>query len=151
MKIGIGSDHRGAGYKKLIIDILKQNNHKVVDYGADNKRVDYSDIACRVAFAVTCKDIERAVLIGSIGSEMALTANKINGIRAVACFDDFHTRLAREKLDCNVLCLAGELTSEPLLDRIVRVWLATEPAKGRYIRRLSKIDAIEQALNCSRL
>jgi RpiB/LacA/LacB family sugar-phosphate isomerase len=131
--------------------MLRQADHKVVDFGEKNKRVDYSDIASRVAFGVSCASVERAVLLGAIGSEMALAANKIEGIRAVACFDEMQARLSREHLNSNVLCLGCELTSTSVMVKIIETWLNTGRGSGRYARRLSKIEVLEEALHRSKV
>ena len=148
MKVGIGADNRGAGCKKLVSDILKQKGHTVIDFGVHQKiRMDYANIACKVGFAIGCEEVHSAVLIGAMGSEMALAANKLSGIRAVACYDEMHARLAKEKLDCNILCLACELTPETLITKIVETWLSSTPANARYKRRLQEIQALEQVLH----
>jgi len=148
MNIGIGADNRGAGCKKLVSDVIKNLNHNVIDFGVkNNQRMNYSNIACKVAFSLGCQDIDAAVLIGAIGSEMALAANKIPGIRAVACYDQMQAQLAKEKLDCNVLCLAYELTPENLIAKIVETWLTSKPADGRYKRSLLEIQVLEDALH----
>ncbi len=147
MKIGVGNDHRARKAKKDIIDMLRQTEHEIIDFGANDKLVDYADIACKVGFAVSCESVDRGILLGSMGGEMALVANKIEGIRAVPCYDEMQARLSREKLDCNILCLACELTSQSLIPKIVQKWLTTQPDQNdRHFRRISKIEVIEESL-----
>ena len=75
---------------------------------------------------------------------MCISANKVKGIRAALCYDELSARISRHHNDANVMCVSGELLGEVLLRRMVEVWLATDFAGGRHLRRVQKIQAIEQ-------
>ena len=46
MKLAIGNDHAGADLKKKIVNLLKDQNIEVINYGTDqNESVDYPDFA----------------------------------------------------------------------------------------------------------
>ena len=57
--------------------------------------------------------------------------------------DSDAAEMARRHNDANVLCVAGDLTGEVLLRKIVEVWLGTQFNGGRHERRVRKITAIE--------
>ena len=145
MKIVVGNDHRGFEAKKQIKAIVTQLGHECIDVGTDDSNpVDYPDLAYLAAMAVSKKQADRAILACGTGLGMSITANKIKGIRAALCHDELSARISRHHNDANVLCVSGDLIGEVLLRKIVEVWLNTEFASGRHLRRVRKITAIEQ-------
>jgi ribose 5-phosphate isomerase B len=145
MKIALGSDHRGYKAKELVKTIVTQLGHECIDFGAsDNNPVDYPDAAYLAARAVAEKKADRAILACGTGIGMCITANKVQGIRAALCYDELSARISRHHNDANVLCVSGELLGEVLLRKMVEVWLTTDFSGGRHLRRVRKIEAIEQ-------
>ena len=145
MKIVVGSDHRGYKVKELIKTMVTQLGHECFDVGTiDNNPTDYPDPAYRAAKAVAEKKADRAILACGTGIGMCISANKVKGIRAALCYDELSARISRHHNDANILCVSGELLGEVLLRRMVEVWLGTDFAGGRHLRRVLKIQAIEQ-------
>ena len=145
MKVVVGSDHRGYKVKELIKTIVTQLGHECIDVGTlDNNPVDYPDPAYHAAKAVAEKKADRAILACGTGIGMSISANKVKGVRAALCYDELSARISRHHNDANVLCVSGELLGEVLLRRMVEVWLGTDFAGGRHLRRVRKIQAIEQ-------
>jgi ribose 5-phosphate isomerase B len=145
MKVVVGSDHRGYKVKELIKTMVTQLGHECLDVGTlDNNPVDYPDTAYLAARAVAEKKADRAILACGTGIGMCISANKVKGIRAALCYDELSARISRHHNDANVMCVSGELLGEVLLRRMVEVWLATDFAGGRHLRRVQKIQAIEQ-------
>jgi ribose 5-phosphate isomerase B len=144
MKIAIGSDHRGYEAKRRISLLLQQLGHEVLDMGAAGKEsVDYPDFAFQVAQAVSEGRVDRGVLICGTGIGMCIAANKVRGVRAAPCHDSITAEMSRRHNDANVLCLSGDLLGEELIDRMVRIWLATEFEGSRHARRVEKIARFE--------
>ena len=77
---------------------------------------------------------------------MCITCNKVNGIRAALCTDEYMAKKAREHNDANVLCLGARLEyasdREKMLN-IVNQFLNSSFEGGRHLRRLKKIEEIE--------
>lgn len=145
MKIAVGSDHRGYEAKQHIKNIITQLGHECVDVGTnDSNPVDYPDPAYAAATAVAESKADRAILACGTGIGMSITANKVKGIRAALCHDELSAQISRHHNDANVLCIAGDLTGEVLLRKIVEAWLNTEFHGGRHLRRVKKITAIEE-------
>ncbi len=150
MRIAIGCDHRGLSLKNSVINILKDKGHSYEDFGCySEESIDYPDIAEAVAKSVISEESDCGILICSTGAGMSIAANKVNGIRAVLCFDSFLALRARQHNDANVLCLAASVNPD-LLNDIVTNFLDGEFEGGRHQRRLDKIKAIEadNRLNC---
>jgi ribose 5-phosphate isomerase B len=144
MKIAIGSDHRGVDTKRRLTTNLKGMGHEVVDLGVEGaESVDYPDYAYAVSKLVGCGKADRGVLICGTGLGMCIAANKVNGVRAASCHDNFTAEMSRRHNDANVLCLSADLIGEELIDRMVRVWMETPFEGGRHARRVEKIAKIE--------
>jgi len=145
MRIAIGNDHRGVQFKRKLIDLLHRLGHETVDVGTDSAdSVDYPDIASVVARQVAHHEADRGILICGTGIGMAITANKVPGIRATTCHDEVTAEICRRHNDVNVLCLSADLVGEQRVQRMVEVWLTTEFDGGRHERRLCKIADLER-------
>jgi ribose 5-phosphate isomerase B len=148
MKVAIGSDHRGFHVKEIIKSIVTQLGHEAVDMGtASDHPVDYPDIAYLGATAVSKKEVDRAILICATGIGMCIAANKIPGVRAALCHDDFTAGVSRGHNDSNVLCISADQVGRVVLRKMVETWLGTDFFGGRHERRLNKIVAIEKGLD----
>jgi ribose 5-phosphate isomerase B len=144
MKIAIGSDHRGYEAKTRLAALLRQLGHDVLDVGPEGKEsVDYPDFAFQVAEAVSSKRAERGILLCGTGIGMCIAANKVHGVRAAPCHDSITAEMSRRHNDANILCLSADLLGEDLMERMVRIWLATAFEGGRHARRVDKIVRFE--------
>lgn len=148
MRIAIGNDHRGVHFKNKLQEMLVGMNHDVIDVGTNSSEsVDYPDIASDVACKVASGEVDRGILVCGTGIGMAVTANKVPGIRATTCHDEVTAEICRRHNDVNVLCLSGDLSGEQRVERMVQVWLNTQFDGGRHQRRLDKITELENK-NC---
>ncbi len=146
MKIAIGADHGGVDLKEVIRQHLESQGHEVQDFGAHSREsTDYPDFARPVAEAVAGGQFDRGILICGTGQGMAMTANKVRGIRAAVCLDTYSARMSREHNNANVLCLGGRVVGPGLAVDIVDIWLRTEFSDApRHHRRVEKIAEVER-------
>jgi ribose 5-phosphate isomerase B len=141
MKIAIGSDHAGFGYKQKIKDFLGRLGHPVLDLGTDSEvPVDYPLFIRPVALMVVNGEAERGIVLGGSGNGEAMVANRIRGIRCALCWNVESARLARQHNDANMLSLGQRMVTEQLALEIVRTWLETPFEGGRHVRRIELID-----------
>jgi len=143
-KIFIASDHAGYETKENIIQFLENENYDIENLGCDsNNSVDYPDYAICVAKNVienmakysNCKGI----LVCGTGSGMAITANKIKGIRAVNCFNSEMAEMAIKHNDANILCLGARVLKFDTIKSIIETFLNSEFEGGRHQIRVDKI------------
>ena len=144
MRIAIGSDHRGVAARLRLIGLLERMGHDVFDCGSHGtEAVDYPDIAADVAGRVSRGTADRGILLCCTGVGMAITANKVPGVRAATCHDEVTAELSRRHNDLNVLCLSAEMLGPEVQDKMIHTWLETPFEGGRHARRLAKITALE--------
>jgi len=143
-RITIGSDHTGLVMKSALVQHLRGRGLAVTDLGtAGNAPVDYPDVAGAVALAVARKEADAGIAIDGAGIGSAIAANKVRGVRAAMCANETIARYSREHNGANVITLGSTLLTAPEAIRIVDVWLGTAMSEERYIRRLTKIKALE--------
>ena len=145
MKIAIGADHLGLPLKETVKAHLIELGHDVVDYGVlDETPVDYPDVAIQVARDVAAGAFGRAILVCGTGIGMAITANKVPGVRAASVTDPYSAERARKSNDAQVLCLGSRVVGPALADLLVDHWLASEFQGGGSARKVAKIDALDR-------
>lgn len=145
--IAIGSDHTGYDVKKILVAYLKEKGYNVLDVGTNNKdSCDYPDYAFEVAKQRLNKSCERGIMIDATGIPSAIVINKLPGMRAATCYNEFSAKSAREHNNACVLCVGAKSLGEETIKSIVDVFLKTPFAGGRHQKRLDKITAIEEKL-----
>ncbi len=143
--VAIGADHGGYRLKEMLRQFLTDRGYVVIDVGTDSEEAcDYPDFAFAVARLVESGQVARGIMIDGVGVASAIVANKVPGVRAVSCSDEFAARSSREHNNANVLTLGGRLIGTELAKSIVGVWLNTEYAGGRHDARIAKIADIER-------
>ena len=144
-KISLGSDHTGFKIKNVISKILVGKGFEIIDVGTyDENACDYPDFAFAAAMKVKNGESDFAILVDATGIPSAITANKIPGIRACTCYNEFSARSAREHNNGNVLVIGAKSLGEETIKSILEVWLNTPFGGERHQRRLDKITAIEK-------
>lgn len=140
MMIYVGSDHGGFALKQKIVAHLEGCK----DLGTHTEEsCDYPDIAAKVAEAVA-EDGARGILVCGTGIGMSIAANKVRGIRAAVCWDEYTAEMARKHNDANILCLGQRAIDPGLALRLVDIFLSTDFEGGRHERRVKKIMGLQQ-------
>ena len=143
--IAVGADHGGFKMKEELKILLAELGHKVHDFGAySEEAVDYPDFAHAVARAVANGNSDLGIVIDGAGVGSAMTANKVPGVRAAACYSVEVARNSREHNDANVLTLGSKTINSKQMRDIVMTWLSTEITEERHRKRVAKIDAIQK-------
>lgn len=142
-KIAIGCDHGGFALKQAVLAYLKDRKIPFEDVGCVSETsVDYPDFALAVAEKISSGEASRGILVCGTGIGMAITANKVPGVRAAAIVDLFSARMSRLHNDLNVLCLGGRLLAPALACEIIGLFLDTPFEGGRHEKRVEKINQL---------
>ncbi len=145
MKIALASDHAGFSEKEKIKPLLSDLGIEYTDLGTVSEdSVDYPDYAKKVAEEVSSGSVDQGILVCGSGTGMAITANKVAGVRAAVAWSEEIARLARQHNNANVLAIGARTTPEGEIPKIVRTWLETPFEGGRHADRVNKINALEQ-------
>ncbi len=146
MKLGLAADHGGFEMKRELAKLLTNEGHEVVDFGAtvNDASDDYPDFAIPLARAVSRGDVERGVLLCGSGVGGSVAANKITGVRAAVCHDDFSARQGVEDDNMNILCFGGRTTGLAVAWDCTKSFLAANfSGADRHRRRLAKVAELE--------
>ncbi len=145
MKVAAGSDHAGYPVKMKAIAILGKLGCEVEDLGTHSEAsCDYPDFAVLVAERVASGQADFGLLCCGTGLGMCMAANKVPGIRAATCHNDFTAELARRHNDANILCIGGRVLDDPTLETVVRRFFQTPFDGGRHLRRVKKIAKLDR-------
>jgi len=150
LKVAIGSDHAGFDYKEIVKKHLEEKGFQVIDKGTYSKEsVDYPIFGEAVAQAVASGEADRGIVICGTGIGISISANKVKGIRAALCTNEYMARMARKHNDANILAFGARVLGIDVALGIVDVFFETEFEGGRHERRVNEIKNIEEKNFCS--
>lgn len=139
--IYIASDHGGFNLKTFLVQHLKSKGHDVHDLGpADPASCDYPLKARDVTDALLKNEEALGILVCGTGIGMSMAANRVPGIRAAVCTNEFHASYARAHNNANIICLGERVTGQGIAADMVDIFLATPFEGGRHLRRINLFD-----------
>ncbi len=144
-RIVVASDHTGYDIKESIKEFLKGKGYSISDVGTNSKdSCDYPDFAFDASKKVALGEADFGIVFDATGIPSAITANKVPGIRAATCYNEFSAKSSREHNNANVLVLGARTLGIEAIKSIIEVWLSTGFLGERHQRRLDKITEIER-------
>jgi ribose 5-phosphate isomerase B len=141
--IAVGADSAGASLKEHLAKYLEDHGYEVKDYG-NAEFADYPDVAAQVAEAVARGEHDRALLVCGTGLGMAITANKVPGVRAATAHDPYSAERARKSNDAQVLTMGGRVIAPQLAEKVLEHWLQSEFEGGRSAPKVAKMKAVDE-------
>lgn len=145
MKIAIGCDEAAYSLKSELMKHLDAAEIEYRDFGAGwGEAALYPDVAVKVAEAVAAGEYERGILVCGTGIGMAITANKVPGIRAAVCHDPFSTERSRKSNDAQIMCMGERVIGIELAKYLVDIWLGCEFSGGGSTQKVERIREIEK-------
>ncbi len=145
MRLAIGCDHGGFALKEAVRDHLEKNAIEYEDFGAYSAdSVDYAPIAAKAARYVAEGKADFGILICSTGLGISMAANKVKGIRAAVCTNEFCAEMTRRHNNANILCMGGKVIDRETALKLVDIFLNTGFDGGRHQRRIDQIAQIEE-------
>ncbi len=138
----IGSDHAGFDLKTAVTRHLQEAGFEIKDLGARSKEsCDYPLVAGDVCREVLASG-HPGILICGTGMGMSMAANRLPGIRAALCTNEYLARMTRAHNNANVLCLGSRVLGDELAKSIVNVFLAADFEGERHQRRIEQIETL---------
>lgn len=141
--IAVGADEAGAPLKDRLVKYLEDHGYEIKDYGNGTEQ-DYPDVAAEVAEAVARGEHDRALLVCGTGLGMAITANKIPGVRAVTAHDAYSAERARKSNDAQVITMGARVIAPEAAELVLAHWLASEFEGGRSAPKVEKMKAVDE-------
>ena len=143
LRIIVGGDDAGFGYKETLKKDLEASDlvESVVDVGvSEDGHTPYPKVAIEAAERVARGEADRALLICGTGLGVAISANKVAGIRAVTAHDSYSVERSVLSNNAQVLCMGQRVIGLESAKELVKVWLDLEfdPTSASA----EKVDAI---------
>src|SRR3954467_6317354 len=137
--VAIGADNAGADMKNALKAQLEADPRvDVIDLGVPDASDDraYPHVGIDVAQAVARGEARRGLLVCGTGIGMAISANKVPGVRATVAHDSYSVERSVLSNDCQVLTLGARVIGLELAKRLVDEWLDYEfdPAKQSAVK-----------------
>lgn len=149
LRLIVGCDEAGLQYKEAIRADLEDDPRvaSVVDVGiSGTEDTAYPHVAVAAARLLVAGKADRAILICGTGLGVAISANKVKGIRAVTAHDSFSVERSILSNDAQVLCMGQRVIGIELARRLAREWLgyAFDPASNsaEKIRAISEYEEV---------
>jgi ribose 5-phosphate isomerase B len=147
MRIAVGCDSAAVTLKQTLEDFLEEvEGVESSSFGVESEDDPeyYPDVAERVARAVANGDYDRGLLLCGTGLGMAITANKVPGIRAATCHDVYSAERARKSNDAQILTMGARVIGPESAKAVLKAWLESEFGGGRSTPKVARIKAIER-------
>ena len=144
-RLVIGADHLGLDLKAALREHLVEKGWTVTDIGVgDASPVDYPDIGQELAERVAAGEFDRGILVCGTGAGMAITANKVPGVRAVCVSDPYTAERAIASNNAQVATFGQLITGPAVAKMLADIWLSNDFAGGRSGPKVAKMDALDR-------
>jgi len=126
LRIVVGADDAGVQYKDILKADLQGDGRvvEVIDVGVmADENTAYPHVAVEAARMIADGQADRALLVCGTGLGVAISANKVPGIRAVTAHDSFSVERSVLSNDAQVLCFGQRVVGIELARRLAKEWL----------------------------
>ncbi len=142
------SQEAGVSYKNAIKRDFESDSRvsEVIDVGSGeaSDKTAYPTRAAAAARLVAEGKADRALLICGTGLGVAITANKIKGVRAVTAHDSFSVERSVLSNNAQVLCMGERVVGIELARRLAGEWLGYEfDPNSASAKKVAEIEQLE--------
>jgi ribose 5-phosphate isomerase B len=126
LRIAVGSDDAGSRYKDALAKDLRDDDRvvEVIDVGEQlDEDTHYPHVAVKAARLVSEGKVDRALLVCGTGLGVAISANKVPGVRAVTAHDSYSVERSVLSNDAQVLCFGERVVGLELARKLAKEWL----------------------------
>lgn len=146
MKVIIGADEAAFELKMKIIKHLECIDVDVHDIGVYNTNPSlYPDTAKKLSDEIVRGNYDRGILLCGTGIGMAITANKVPGIRAAVAHDIFSLERMILSNDCQILCMGARIIAYESARLLINRWLELEFIESPSSEKINRIIEIEKS------
>lgn len=150
MRIVVAADNAGAELKNQLRDLLRADERvaEVTDLGvpdAEDERP-YPELGLAAAEVVARGEADRGVLVCGTGIGVAISANKVPGVRATVVHDSYSAERSVKSNDCQIITFGARVIGPELAKKIVGEWLDHRfDPESASAGKVARITAYEQA------
>jgi ribose 5-phosphate isomerase B len=127
MRIVVAADNAGVGLKNEVRDLLLKDERvsDVIDVGVDDDQDEraYPILGLAAAEKVAGGEADRGVLVCGTGIGVAISANKVPGVRATVAHDSYSAERSVKSNDCQIITFGARVIGPELAKKIVTEWL----------------------------
>ncbi len=148
MKIAIAGDSAGEGLAKILAEHLSDKfDVAEISHTDDGPDPFYAYLSDRVASKVVAGEYDRAILVCGTGIGVAMSANKVPGIRAAQCHDTYSAERAALSNNAQIITMGARVIGAELAKSIAEAFLANTldfDSEGRSAGNVDAIDKVGQ-------
>jgi ribose 5-phosphate isomerase B len=152
LRLVVGCDDAGYEYKTILTRDLEASDRveSLVDVGVDTDgHTPYPTVAIAAAELIAAGQADRALLVCGTGLGVAISANKVAGVRAVTAHDSYSVERAVLSNNAQVLTLGQRVVGIELARRLVREWLEYRfDSASPSADKIAVIDRYEATGSC---
>lgn len=151
-KIAIGCDQNAFDLKKDLQAYLNECGYETEDFGCQGSDdpIAYPDVAIQLAESIARQEFDRGILLCGTGIGMAITANKVPGVRAACCHDPYSAERARKSNDAQIITMGAQIIAPTLARVVLEHWLQSEFLGGRSAAKVKKINDLDEIYRSKR-
>lgn len=126
LRIVVGSDDAGLDYKEALKNDLTADDRvaEVIDVGVGtDEHTAYPHVAVAAARIIADGQADRALLVCGTGLGVAISANKVPGVRAVTAHDSYSVARSVLSNNAQILCFGQRVIGIELARTLAREWL----------------------------
>lgn len=126
LRLIVGCDDAGLSYKTAIKEQLEADSRvaSVLDVGVgEDEHTPYPSVAIAAAEKIAAGEADRAILICGTGLGVAISANKVKGIRAVTAHDSFSVERSILSNNAHILCMGERIIGKYLALCLAGEWI----------------------------
>ncbi|MFC0268186.1 ribose 5-phosphate isomerase B [Kushneria aurantia] len=145
LRVALGCDEAAYEMKQVMVEHVRSLGYEVEDFGThDAEPVLYPDIAFAVAQAINDGRFDRGILICGTGIGVAISANKVPGIRAAQAHDTYSAERARKSNDAQIVTMGARVIGIELAKKIAESFLESDFSGGGSQAKVDRIKAYER-------
>ena len=144
-KVVVANDHGAVELTAAIVEFLKNRGFEVNYLGtAENKSVDYPDMAELACTEFLKGDYEFGVLCCGTGIGISISANKFHGIRCALPQNCFAAQMAKEHNAANFIAFGGRIDYQENVTDMLGAYIDAQISQDeRHARRRAKMMLLE--------
>jgi ribose 5-phosphate isomerase B len=127
VKVVVAADNAGVELKNQVRDLLRADERvsEVIDLGVASPEDDcaYPVLGVAAAETVARGEADRGVLVCGTGIGVAISANKVPGVRAAVAHDSYSAERSVKSNNCQIITFGARVIGPELAKKIVGEWL----------------------------